>query len=153
MKNKGFALSLEDTLLEKCSHSPPPLNSFSTKVNSKMNHKYEHQIFIEDPRVKMDKVWVTLWVLQLMKNSHPISMENRVKTLWTFSYTFRRKATLYPLTKNLEKSIGAINVIYVIIMSRTCFRVNLHSIFALMSSNSLFDDVYVRAMGFELTTT
>ena len=55
MKNKGFTLSLEDTLLEKCPHSPPPLNSFSTKVNSKMNHNYEHQIFIEDPRVKSDK--------------------------------------------------------------------------------------------------
>ena len=48
--------------------------------------------------------------------------------------------------------------LYVIIMSRTCFRVNLHSIVAWMTKNSLLEtdpisDAYVTAMGFEPTTT
>ena len=48
--------------------------------------------------------------------------------------------------------------LYVIIMSRTCFGVNLHAIVGLMSRNSLLEtgtisEVYVTATGFEPTTT
>ena len=60
-------------------------------------------------------------------------------------------------TDNLQTLIGS-GVLYVVIMSRTRVRVNIHSIVAWMSRNSLLEtgvisEIKVTATGFESTTT